>query len=124
METACNLRLLGTAEMYIRLNLPAFAVNFQETSMRNGCSYSTNRDAVAVINELIGRLNEFGDQCNAAQAQGGGAQLDETKFQVGTGQRFFFFCSHLILCGSDVVAVEKNKTSDCGIPLKNAKVSE
>lgn len=59
--------------------------------MRNGCSYSTNRDALAVINELIGRLNEFGDQCNAAQAQGGGAQLDETKFQVGTGRRFFFF---------------------------------
>lgn len=49
--------------------------------MRNGC-YSTNRDAVAVINELTGRLNEFGEQCNAAQSQGGGTQLDETKFQV------------------------------------------
>lgn len=49
--------------------------------MRNGC-YSTNRDAVAIINELIGRLNEFSEQCNAAQAQGGGMQLDETKFQV------------------------------------------
>lgn len=49
--------------------------------MRNGC-YSTNRDAVAVINELTGRLNEFGEQCNTAQAQGGGTHLDETKFQV------------------------------------------
>ncbi|VVC42556.1 Hypothetical protein CINCED_3A019130 [Cinara cedri] len=53
----------------------------QDTMMRNGCSYSTHRDALAVINELIGRLNEFSDQCNAAQAQGSGAQLDETKFQ-------------------------------------------
>lgn len=49
--------------------------------MRNGC-YSTNRDAVSVINELIGRLNEFSEQCEVAQAQGGGTQLDETKFQV------------------------------------------
>lgn len=49
--------------------------------MRNG-GYSTNRDAVSVINELIGRLNEFSEQCNAAQAQGGGTQLDEVKFQV------------------------------------------
>jgi hypothetical protein len=53
----------------------------QETLMRNGC-YSTNRDAVAVINELTGRLNEFSEQCNVAQAQGGGTHLDETKFQV------------------------------------------
>ncbi|XP_060836556.1 FERM and PDZ domain-containing protein 4 isoform X1 [Rhopalosiphum padi] len=52
----------------------------QETLMRNGC-YSTNRDAVAVINELTGRLNEFSEQCNVAQAQGGGTHLDETKFQ-------------------------------------------
>jgi len=50
--------------------------------VRNGCYYSNNRDAVAVINELIGRLNEFGEQCNAAQARGGGTHLDETKFQV------------------------------------------
>lgn len=58
--------------------------------MRNGCSYSTNRDALAVINELIGRLNEFGEQCNVAQAQGGGIQLDETKFQVGHVDAFIF----------------------------------
>lgn len=49
--------------------------------MRNGC-YSTNRDAVSVIKELIGRLEEFSEQCNTAQAQGGGIQLDEIKFQV------------------------------------------
>ncbi|XP_025410500.1 FERM and PDZ domain-containing protein 4 isoform X3 [Sipha flava] len=52
----------------------------QETLMRNGC-YSTNRDAISVINELISRLNEFSEQCNVAQTQGGGTQLDETKFQ-------------------------------------------
>lgn len=49
--------------------------------MRNGC-YSTNKDAVSVINELIGRLEEFSEQCNVAQAQGGGLHLDEIKFQV------------------------------------------
>jgi len=59
--------------------------------VRNGCYYSNNRDAVAVINELIGRLNEFGEQCNAAQARGGGTHLDETKFQV-----FFFFTIYVL----------------------------
>ncbi|XP_050521088.1 FERM and PDZ domain-containing protein 4 isoform X2 [Daktulosphaira vitifoliae] len=56
----------------------------QETLSRNGSissSYTTQRDAVSVINELIDRLNEFSEQCNAAQAQGGGTQLDESKFQ-------------------------------------------
>lgn len=58
--------------------------------MRNGC-YSNNRDAATVINELIGRLNEFGEQCNAAQARGGGTHLDETKFQVRAYAFFFLF---------------------------------
>ncbi|XP_050428155.1 uncharacterized protein LOC126838085 isoform X2 [Adelges cooleyi] len=52
----------------------------QETLLRNG-SYTNPRDAVSVINELIERLNEFSEQCNVAQAQGGGMQLDESKFQ-------------------------------------------
>jgi len=58
--------------------------------MRNGC-YSTNRDAVAVINELTGRLNEFSEQCNTAQAQGGGTHLDETKFQVNKSLYYAYY---------------------------------
>lgn len=86
--------------------------------MRNGC-YSTNRDAVAIINELIGRLNEFSEQCNAAQAQGGGMQLDETKFQVCKPIYFLGLERFISLFEIVVHQLISNEGHDPNLPINN-----
>lgn len=51
--------------------------------MKNGY-LSVTREAVAVVGGLCERLGQVAAQCNADQAHGGGANIDEARFQVGS----------------------------------------
>lgn len=49
--------------------------------MRNGYS-SLSKNAATAVTDLLETLSQVAAQCNAAQAAGGGTNIDEMRFQV------------------------------------------
>lgn len=57
-------------------------INFtKETALKNGY-LSVTREACTMVGGLCERLGQVAAQCNADQAHGGGANIDEARFQV------------------------------------------